>query len=104
MPSWIIVTSITVAYLVITLAVGIRARYSGGGSSTLDEYVTGGCSLGLVLVFFIMGAEIFSAFTFLGGPGWAYSRGAPALYILAYTTLMASTGWVLAPRIRQISG
>lgn len=104
MPSWIIVTSITVAYLVITLAVGIRARYSGGGSSTLDEYVTGGRSLGLVLVFFIMGAEIFSAFTFLGGPGWAYSRGAPALYILAYTTLMASTGWVLAPRIRQISG
>lgn len=104
MPSWIIVTGITVAYLVITLAIGIRAGSSGGGSSTLDEYVAGGRSLGLVLVFFIMGAEIFSAFTFLGGPGWAYSRGAPALYILAYTTLMASTGWVLAPRIRQISG
>lgn len=103
MPDWIIVTAITVIYLLITLWIGIQARHQNKPSS-LEDYVTGGRSMGLALMFFIMGAEIFSAFAFLGGPGWAYSRGVPALYILAYTALMASIGWVLAPRIRQIAG
>ncbi|CAM5222782.1 putative symporter YodF [Castellaniella defragrans] len=102
MSNWVIVTAVTVAYLILTLIIGIRARHTGE-SSTLEGYVTGGRSMGLVLMFFIMGAEIFSAFAFLGGPGWSYSKGAPALYILAYTALMASFGWLLAPRIHQIA-
>lgn len=102
MPEWVIVTGITVVYLLVTLWIGVQARHHNRASS-LEDYVTGGRRLGLVLMFFIMGAEIFSAFAFLGGPGWAYSRGSPALYILAYTALMASIGWLLAPRIRQIA-
>lgn len=102
MPDWIIVTTITAAYLLATLVIGVRARRSGE-QNTLEEYVTGTRSLGLVLMFFIMGAEIFSAFAFLGGPGWSYSKGAPALYMLAYTALMASLGWLIAPRIHQMA-
>jgi len=30
---------------------------------------------------------MFSAFAFLGGPGWVFSRGSAAFYILAYSTL-----------------
>lgn len=101
MPAWMLITLITVAYLAIVLVIGVAAR--DAESSTLEGYIAGGRSMGMLLLFFILGAEIFSAFTFLGGPGWAYSRGAPALYILAYLGLVAGAMWWLAPRIRRIS-
>ncbi|NIV46932.1 MAG: sodium:solute symporter family protein, partial [Gammaproteobacteria bacterium] len=53
-------------------------------SGTAAGYVAGDRTLGLLVMYFITGATIFSAFAFLGGPGWAYSKGAAAFYILAY--------------------
>lgn len=101
MSDWIIVTAITVVYLVVVLAVGLRARSQE--ATTLEGYVAGGRELGTLLLFFIMGAEIFSAFTFLGGPGWAYSRGAPAFYLMAYLTLAVGMNWIVAMRAQRIS-
>ncbi len=34
-----------------------------------------------------MAGEIYTTFTFLGGSGFAYGKGAPAYYILCYGTL-----------------
>lgn len=100
MQDWMIVTGIAVAYLIAVLIIGLRARNQQ--SSTLVGYVAGGREVGLIILFFIMGAEIFSAFTFLGGPGWAYSRGAPSLYILAYVTLGILPWWVFGPRAARL--
>jgi SSS family solute:Na+ symporter len=97
---WWIVTGITVAYLIVVLAVGLRARSEQ--SSTLVGYVAGGRELGLVILFFIMGAEIFSAFAFLGGPGWAYGMGAPGFYIMAYLGLGLLPWWILGPRAARL--
>src|SRR5688500_760622 len=81
---WQIALVLMVAYLVIALLIGILAG-KGRGQVTLDEFTVAGRNLGLLVTWFLMGGAIFSAFAFLGAPGWAYSRGAPALYVLAYT-------------------
>ncbi|WP_417606775.1 sodium:solute symporter family protein [Oceanimonas baumannii] len=95
-----LITGITLAYLLIVLIVGLKARQ--GQSSSLEGYVTGGRHMGLMVLFFILGAEIFSAFAFLGAPGWAYSKGAPALYIMAYLTLAVLVWWIMAPHISRL--
>ncbi|QYJ16146.1 putative symporter YodF [Rubrobacter xylanophilus DSM 9941] len=95
-----IVTGIAVAYLIAVLVIGLRARNQQ--SSTLVGYVAGGREVGLIILFFIMGAEIFSAFAFLGGPGWAYDKGAPALYIMAYLGLGLLPWWVLGPKTARL--
>lgn len=100
MQDWWIITGITITYLIVVLIIGLRAHSEQ--SSTLEGYVAGGRDIGLVILFFIMGAEIFSAFTFLGGPGWAYGRGAPSLYILAYVTLGLLPWWVLGPKAARL--
>ncbi|MGI8912147.1 MAG: sodium:solute symporter family protein [Rubrobacteraceae bacterium] len=100
MQDWMIVTGITVAYLVAVLLIGLMARNQE--SSTLEGYVAGGRSIGLFILFFIMGAEIFSAFAFLGGPGWAYGQGAPALYLMAYLGLGLLPWWVLGPKAARL--
>jgi solute:Na+ symporter, SSS family len=100
MPDWWVVTGITVTYLVVVLVIGLRARNQE--SSTLEGYVAGGRNVGLFILFFIMGAEIFSAFAFLGGPGWTYGKGAPGFYILAYLGLGLLPWWVLGPKAARL--
>ncbi|MBS9403815.1 sodium:solute symporter family protein [Halomonas sp. TRM85114] len=96
----LIVVGITLAYLAAVLWVGLRARNQE--SSSLEGYVAGGRHVGVVILFFILGAEIFSAFAFLGAPGWAYQHGSPGFYILAYLSLVPITIWALGPRVAKL--
>ena len=49
--------------------------------------VSWGRGFGTIFVFLLMAGEIYTTFTFLGGSGWAYSKGAPTFYILGYGAL-----------------
>ncbi len=69
-------------YLVIVLFTGIRAGVKR--DKGIQEYVAASGNLNLFVMYFLMGGAIFSAFAFLGGPGWAFSRGAASFYIMAY--------------------
>jgi SSS family solute:Na+ symporter len=95
-----IITGLTLGYLLVVLCVGLRARVNQ--SSSLENYVAGGRHLGLLVLFFILGAEIFSAFAFLGAPGWFCSKGVPVLYIVAYVSLAVIGWWIVAPYISRL--
>ncbi|UTW13464.1 sodium:solute symporter family protein [Marinobacterium rhizophilum] len=95
-----IVTGITLVYLISVLWLGIRARSQS--ASSLEGYAAGGRHVGVLILFFILGAEIFSAFAFLGAPGWAYKHGAPSFYILAYLSLAPIVIWTLGPRVAEL--
>lgn len=82
---------------VCAIALGILARR--GHAMTLEQWSVGGRGFGGVLVFVLMAGEIYTTFTFLGGSGWAYGKGAPALYILCYLTLGYSLSYFLLPAI-----
>ena len=69
-------------YLALSLFVGLRA--GKGVSDSATGFVVGDRAMGGVLMYFVTGATIFSAFAFLGAPGWAWSRGAAAFHILAF--------------------
>lgn len=97
---WLIIFLITLGYLLVSLVVGLLAgRRASGGT---EGYVAGDRSFSFLLLYFIMGASIFSAFAFLGGPGWAYSRGAAAFYILAYGTVGLVPWYFFGPRISKL--
>lgn len=100
MEPWVTVTSMIAAYLLVTLAIGLRA--GKGMSATVDGYVAGDRNFGLLVMYFVTGATVFSAFAFLGGPGWAYSRGAAAFYILSYGVLGMAPWYVMGPKIARI--
>jgi len=69
-PSWVIVFLITLAYLLVSLIVGVMSGKRA--SSSTVGYVAADREFGFLIMYFVMGASIFSAFAFLGGPGWAY--------------------------------
>lgn len=70
---WTIVPTVVLGFLILTLAVGLRA--GKGKVHTTADHVVGGRSLGFLLVFFVSIGEIYSSVAFLGQPGWAYEHG-----------------------------
>jgi len=78
------------------LFLGVRARR--GHDMNLEQWTVGGRSFGTAFVFLLMAGEIYTTFTFLGGSGFAYGKGAPVYYILAYGTLAYILSyWMLPP-------
>jgi SSS family solute:Na+ symporter len=95
-----IVLTVVLAYLGISLVTG----WSAGGKARDDVqgWVAGDRGIGLVVLYFLTGATVFSAFAFLGGPGWAYSKGVAALYILGYGAVGFAPFWFLGPRAARL--
>ena len=87
-------------YLEVALVLGmLPARLS---SRSVAGYVAGDRGLGTLLLYFVLGAAVFSSFAFLGGPGWAYSRGGAAFYILTYGAFGMIPFYFLGPRARRL--
>jgi len=88
-------------YLIFAFALGLAAG-RGRSMFSVSEYAVGDRGFGLFVMWFLMGGTIFSAFSFLGGPGWAYSKGAASFYILAYCTLGLLPWYIIGPKIAKL--
>lgn len=93
-------TLIIFGWLALTLIVGLAARKRGPLS--IEEWFVGARGFGITLLWFILAAEWLSAFAFLGGPGWAFSKGAPAFYIIVYCGMYPIFFYLLMPRTQEL--
>ncbi|MBW9102192.1 sodium:solute symporter family protein [Paraburkholderia phenoliruptrix] len=92
MSALVIIAAITL----FALFLGVRAKH--GHDMSLEQWTVGGRSFGTAFVFLLMAGEIYTTFTFLGGSGFAYGKGAAVYYILAYGTLAYILSyWMLPP-------
>ena len=80
-----------------SLVLGVVARR--GRPMTLEQWTVGGRGFGGIIVFLLTAGEIYTTFTFLGGSGYAYGKGAAAYYILAYGSLAYILSYWLLPPI-----
>ena len=100
MERWHVIATVIACYLVITLWIGLAAGRKS--TSSVQGFVAGDRNFGLLVFYFVTGASMCSAFAFLGGPGWAYGRGAAAFYILSYGALGMVPWYWIGPRVADI--
>jgi SSS family solute:Na+ symporter len=67
-----------------------------------QQYIVGGRSFGALFLWLLLAGEVYTSFTFLGAAGWAYGKGAPAFYILAYGTIGYIIGYFYLPEVWRI--
>src|SRR5215468_6551365 len=84
-------------FLALSFALGLIARR--GRTMSLEQWAVGGRGFGTLFVFLLMAGEIYTTFTFLGGSGWAYGKGAPAFYILCYGAIAYAISYFLLPAV-----
>ena len=80
--------------------VGFSARFHR--KMDLEQWTVGGRGFGVVLVWLLMAGEVYTTFTFLGVSGWAYSKGGPVWYVLAYQPLMYVVSFFILPQMWEV--
>jgi SSS family solute:Na+ symporter len=86
------------------VAVGVTIGFIAGASRKMDleQWTVGGRRFGAVLMYLLLAGEVYTTFSFLGASGWAYSRGGPTLYILAYLTLAYVVAFYILPPLWEM--
>ncbi len=94
--------SLAVIFLIVGLGAAIGFLAGVRRKMDLEQWTVGGRGFGVVLIYLLMAGEVYTTFAFLGASGWAYSRGGPTLYILAYSPLAYVISLFLLPQIWEV--
>jgi len=94
--------AMTIIFGIILLG-AVIGIYSGfHRKMNLEQWTVAGRGFGLVFMWLLMAGEVYTTFAFLGASGWAYSRGGPTLYILAYMALAYVISFFILPEIWEV--
>src|SRR5438270_13628354 len=96
--------AVSLTTIVAIVAVGTAIGFLAGARHKMDleQWTVGGRGFGVVLVFLLTAGEVYTTFAFLGASGWAYSRGGPTLYVLAYLTLEYVVSFFILPTVWEL--
>lgn len=73
--------------------------YGKRQSSTFDGWLVNNRSMGFILVWFLLGTEIYTAFTFQGLAGYAFKSGASVFYNVALNDVAYAIGFLVLPSL-----
>jgi solute:Na+ symporter, SSS family len=94
--------ALAVIFAIIVLGSAIGFYAGARRKMDLEQWTVAGRGFGLVLMWLLMAGEVYTTFAFLGASGWAYSKGGPTLYIMAYLTLGYVVSFYILPQIWDV--
>lgn len=92
-------TALAVMFAIVAFGTAVGFLAGSRQRMDLEQWTVGGRRFGTVLVFLLMAGEAYTTFSFLGVSGWAYSRGGPILYVLAYLSLAYTASFFILPQL-----
>lgn len=94
------ILAVIIIGVVLVTWIGVRAGRSA--STTLEGWMVNDRKMGPMLTWFLLGTEIYTAFTFLGLAGFAYAKGGGVFYNVATNDVGYALGFFILPAISLI--
>jgi SSS family solute:Na+ symporter len=69
----------------------------------LNEWGLGGRGFGTFVSWFLLGGDIYTAYTFIAVPALVYATGAAGFYALSYTIMVYPIVFIFAPRLWSVA-
>src|SRR5258706_7300363 len=80
-----------------------RGWWRRGGMDQLHEWGLGGRRFGTLITWFLVGGDLYTAYTFIAVPALAFGAGALAFFAVPYTIVIYPILFLVFPRIWQVS-
>ena len=92
------------SFLVVTLIGFASARWRPAEDPMqLSEWGLAGRGFGTFVSWFLLGGDIYTAYTFIAVPALVYATGAAGFYALAYTIMVFPIVFIFAPRLWSVA-
>jgi SSS family solute:Na+ symporter len=96
-------TILLAAFVLVTLVGFAAARWRRAESMLhLDEWGLGGRGFGTFVSWFLLGGDLYTAYTFIAVPALVYGVGAAGFFAVPYTIMVFPIVFVFAPRLWSV--
>jgi len=100
--SGVAVTVFVLLFLLITLIGFVAARWRPGDLTLLHEWGLGGRRFGTVITWFLIGGDLYTAYTFIAVPALLYGAGALGFFAVPYTVMIYPILYLVFPRLWSV--
>jgi SSS family solute:Na+ symporter len=97
-------TILVASFLLVTLIGFASARWRPAEDPMqLNEWGLGGRGFGTFVSWFLLGGDIYTAYTFIAVPALVYATGAAGFYALSYTIMVFPIVFIFGPRLWSVA-
>jgi SSS family solute:Na+ symporter len=100
----LVATSVFVAlFLLVTWLGFVAARWRKADLNLLHEWGLGGRRFGTVVTWFLLGGDLYTAYTFIAVPALVYGAGAMGFFAVPYTIMIYPILYLIFPRLWKVA-
>jgi len=100
--NWIALSIFVLLFGLITWLGFAAARWRKGDLDLLHEWGLGGRRFGTVITWFLVGGDVYTAYTFIAVPALAFGQGAVAFFAVPYTIVIYPFLFLVFPRLWNV--
>jgi len=97
--NWVALTVFVILFLFITWLGFAAAHWRKGDLDLLHEWGLGGRRFGTFITWFLLGGDLYTAYTFIAVPALAFGAGAVAFFAVPYTIIIYPILFLVFPRL-----
>ncbi len=90
-------------FIGVTILGFVAAHWRRGDLAHLEEWGLGGRRFGTIVTWFLLGGDLYTAYTFIAVPALVFGAGATGFFALPYTILIYPFAFVVFPKLWSIA-
>ncbi|PMS36039.1 SSS family solute:Na+ symporter [Trinickia symbiotica] len=90
-------------FLAITVLGFVAAHWRRGDLAHLEEWGLGGRRFGTIVTWFLVGGDLYTAYTFVAVPALVFGAGAMGFFAVPYTILIYPFGFLVLPKLWSVA-
>jgi SSS family solute:Na+ symporter len=90
-------------FIGVTILGFFAARWRRGNLAHLEEWGLGGRRFGTIVTWFLLGGDLYTAYTFVAVPALVFGAGATGFFALPYTILIYPFAFVVFPKLWAVA-
>ena len=101
--NWTALIIFTALFVLITFIGFFAGRWRRGDLDQLHEWGLGGRRFGTVVIWFLIGGDLYTAYTFIAVPAALYGLGALGFFAVPYTVMIYPMLYIVFPRLWSVA-
>jgi solute:Na+ symporter, SSS family len=101
--NWTALVVFIVLFVAVTVVGFIAARWRRGDLGLLNEWGLAGRRFGTAITWFLLGGDIYTAYTFVAVPALMFGAGAVGFFAVPYTIIVYPFAFLVFPKLWQVA-
>ena len=101
--NWIALTVFALLFGLVTVLGFVASRWRAADLNHLNEWGLGGRGFGTLVTWFLLGGDLYTAYTFIAVPALVFGAGAIGFFAVPYTLMLYPFVYVVYPRLWSVA-